>query len=76
MLPQFFFDLLKFAARLIAHMLQLTGTPVPIPAVVQIAFDFVQDSVNPCGSRIVFGFLDNIVSAVPISSKSQFDRIN
>jgi hypothetical protein len=50
-------------------MFQFPGASIPIPAVVLVAFNLVQDGVNPGSGGIGIELLDHFVCSFPSTGK-------
>ncbi len=53
-------------------MIQFAGAMIPVPAIVIITLNLVQDGVNPSGRRI-FVLLHELVGRLPMASDGKFD---
>jgi hypothetical protein len=57
-------DLRQLLVRFVRKVLELCGPAIPILAVVLVAFNLVQDGVNPGQARVPSGVPDNVVRIV------------
>jgi hypothetical protein len=54
-------------------VLQLTGAAIPIPAVVVITFNLMQDGVNPGSSRVRILLLHYFMGGIPFTRHGKVD---
>ncbi len=57
----------------IGKVLHLPGATIPIPAVVLIPFNLVQDGVKPGGSSIRLVLLHDLMGGIPFTRKRKID---
>jgi hypothetical protein len=53
----------------------LAGSAIPVPAVVKVAFNLVQDGVNPGSSRICVVLLHGLMSSIPLARQGEINGL-
>jgi DNA-binding LacI/PurR family transcriptional regulator len=67
-------DCAQFRPRFVGNVVKPASAGIPITAVAGVAFDLVQDGVNPGRGGVRFIFLDEAMRGIPFVGQSQFDR--
>jgi hypothetical protein len=67
MLGDRFPDLCQLRHGFIRNMLRLLGASIPITAVVEIAFNLMQDGVNPGRGRVRLVRLHDFMGGIPLA---------
>jgi hypothetical protein len=65
-------DLRQLPLCLVRKVLQFPSSFIPIPAVVLVAFNLVQDGVNPASSRVLT-LLHDFMGGIPFVSQGKVD---
>ena len=69
------FDGGQFGLGFVVGVGEFAGVTIPVAAVAQVAFDFVDDGVNPGGGGIVVVLLDDAMRGIPLAGKGEFDGL-
>jgi hypothetical protein len=62
-------DLSQFRRSFVGKVLQRPGAAVPIPAVVLVAFNLVQDGVGPGSHYVRFLLLHDLMGGIPLAGQ-------
>ena len=56
-------------------MFDLVGAAIPIPAIVPIAFDLMQDGVYPRSDHVRFVLLHQLMGGIPLARRGEVDSL-